>query len=408
MSVWLLAFRNIGRNRRRSLLAGAVIVLGFAAFALAGGFMAQTLEGLREGTIRSGVGHLQLARPAAFEPGGDASLADGLPWSARMDEELKGVPGVVEVLPRVVFVGLLTNGTRSVPFLGTGLDPEREARTMDHPSEIAGGRWLRDRSEHAVVLGVGLARSLGVGVGDEVTLLATSSEGTLDAVDATVAGLADIPVRELSDRFLAAPIDLARTLLGVPDRVSTVVVVLEDHRMASRSLPELRGRLAVHAGDVVGKTWEQLAVFYRQVRLLYFGIFGFMGAVLVAVVLLATANTMLMSVSERIREIGTLRAVGTRPGFIRRLLMTEGVALAAIGCIAGTVLALVVRAALNHSGIVLPPPPGVTHGAPLHVKIYGLAYAVGAISMIATAALASYLPARRAARMSIVEALAHV
>ena len=408
MNVWSLALRNVGRNRRRSLLTGGVIVFGFAAFALAGGFMAQTLEGLREGTIRSGVGHLQFARAAAFEPGGDSSLDAGLPWTEDLDRELKDAPDVVEVLPRIEFVGLLSNGSRSVPFLGVGLDPEREARTMDHPSDLASGRWLHDRDERAVVLGGGLARSLGVVVGDEITVLATTTDGTLNALDALVVGLADIPVRELNDRFLAAPLQLASELLDTPGRVSKVVVVLRDYRLAPTSLTRLEARLRSSGDDIVGKTWEDLAVFYRQVRLLYFGIFGFMGAVLVAVVLLASANTMMMAVSERTREIGTLRALGTRPRLIRRLLVAEGVVLAVAGCAVGTVLALLIRLALNHSGIMLPPPPGITHGAPLHVKFYGLAYAVGAVAMLATLVAASYLPARRAARMPIVEALAHV
>jgi putative ABC transport system permease protein len=90
------------------------------------------------------------------------------------------------------------------------------------------------------------------------------------------------------------------------------------------------------------------------------------------------------------------------------MFLAEGVALALLGCLAGMLFALVVRAALNASGIILPPPPGATHGMPIHVRFYPLAYAAGTIAMIGTMAIASYFPARRASRMSIVEALAHV
>jgi putative ABC transport system permease protein len=90
------------------------------------------------------------------------------------------------------------------------------------------------------------------------------------------------------------------------------------------------------------------------------------------------------------------------------LFLAEGALVAVAGCLAGAALALVARTLLNNSGIILPPPPGVTHGMPLHVKFYGAAYASGALTMIATMALASYFPARRAAKMSIVEALTHV
>jgi len=177
---------------------------------------------------------------------------------------------------------------------------------------------------------------------------------------------------------------------------------------ASGALERMQGQLRREGIRIGGKTWQELAVFYRQVRLLYFGIFGFMGMVLVIVVLLAAANTMLMAAAERTREIGTLRALGTRPGLIRRLFLLEGLFLAAGGCVGGLALSLVVRLALNHSGITLPPPPGAVHGSPLHVQFFAVAHAVGAVAMFATLMLASYFPARRAARMSIVDALTHV
>jgi putative ABC transport system permease protein len=142
--------------------------------------------------------------------------------------------------------------------------------------------------------------------------------------------------------------------------------------------------------------------------MLYVAIFGFMGIVLVVVVLLAAANTMMMAAAERTREIGTLRALGTRPSAILSMFLAEGFLLACVSCVAGALFALLVRLALNSSGLELPPPPGASHGAPLHVKVYLLAYAAGAISMVLTLLVASWIPARRAARMAIVEALAHV
>lgn len=408
MNIGSLALRNVIRNRRRSLLTGGVVAFGFAAFALAGGFMAQSLEGLREGTIRNGVGHLQFAHPLGFESSADLTLEHGLGDAEAIERSLRRDPEVLEVLPRIDFVGLLTNGNRSIPFLGVGLDPAPEARTMDPPKALATGHWLQDKNERGVVLGTGLAAALSVGVGDSVTLLATTSDGTLNAVDADVVALADIPIKELNDRFLATSLGLAAELLAASGRVSKLVVVLRDARDAPAARTRLEESLRGDGFDVATRTWEELAVFYRQVRLLYAGIFGFMGIVLVAVVLLATTNTMLMAVTERIREIGTLRALGTRPALIRRMFVAEGALLAAAGCIAGATLALVLRAILNHSGIILPPPPGVTHGMPLEVKFYGTAYGSGFLVMVATLMLASYFPARRASRMAIVEALAHV
>lgn len=408
MTLWRLAFRNIARNRRRSALTVGVVVFGFAAFALAGGFIAQSLKGLREGTIRSGLGHVQLADPAEFEGDAEGTLQHGLDAAGKIESILRRDRAVVDVLPRVDFVGLLSGGGRSVPFLGTGLDPAPEARTMDYPDLLESGRWLTDRNERGVVLGAGLARALSVVEGDTVTLLATSADGVLNAVDATVVGRLDIPIRELSDRYLATSLGLAGELLGTADRVSRIVVVLQSAGQAEAEAGTMRDLLRGEGIHLAARTWEELAIFYRQVRLLYLGIFGFMGAILVIVVLLAAANTMLMAAAERTREIGTLRALGTRPALIRKVFLAEGMCLAAIGCVLGAFLSAVVCLALNHSGIVLPPPPGATRGAPLHVQFFWAAYVAGAFAMLGTLMLASYFPARRASRMPIVTALTHV
>ncbi len=408
MNLFALALRNVARNRRRSLLTGGVVVFGFAAIALSGGFMSQSFEGLRDGTIRNGTGHLQFAAPAFFGGSEDAPLEHGLSGTDRAVAILSKDAEVLAALPRIDFVGLATNGLRSVPFLGTGLDPGPEAQTMDTATLLTSGRWLQDPSERGVVLGSGLARALNVSAGDAITLLATTPDGVLNAVDATVVGLASIPIKELDERYLATTLGLASDLLVASGRVSKLVVVLREPADATAALPRLLGKLRGEGIDVAGKSWEELAAFYRQVRLLYIGIFGFMGLVLVVVVLLATANTMMMAAAERTREIGTLRALGTRPSAIRSLFLVEGLVLAGFGCLGGALLSLAIRAVLNNAGLTLPPPPGVSHGIPLHVNFYVTAYAAGALAMTATLVVASWFPARRASRLPIVEALAHV
>jgi putative ABC transport system permease protein len=354
------------------------------------------------------MGHVQLATPAAFEGPAEESLDHGLEDAARVAAIARRDPEVAEVLPRIDFVGLVTSGSRSIPFVGVGLDPAAEARAMDPPKNVTAGRWLADDGEMGVVLGSGLARTLSVEVGGGVTLLATTGDGTLNAVDATVVGVTQVPFKELDDRFLATSTGLADGLLAAGGKVSKLVVSLRDGSDPAAARARLVSGLAGQGVEISGRTWEELAAFYRQVRTLYLGIFGFMGLVLVVVVLLATANTTLMSVTERIREIGTLRALGTRPAAIRRMFLLEGLILGLAGCAVGAVLSLVVREVLNHSGIMLPPPPGAARGSPLHVKIYGAAYLLGVASMAATILFASYLPARRASRIPIVDALTHV
>lgn len=407
MSALALAWRNLVRQKRRSFLMIAVVGFGFAAFALAGGFIAQTFDALKEGTIRS-VGHLQVIDRRAVGKAEEATLEYGIRDAGRARAIAASDPAVLAVLPRIDFVGLATNGAKSVPFLGVGVDPGPEATATLASELVVSGKYLSGDGGDGVVLGTGLASALNVKPGDRVTLMATTPDGSLNAVDGIVEGLVDVRIKELNDRYLAGGVGLVSRLLQSSETISKLVIFLKQRARE----PEVAARLA-KAFEAAGfpvaiRHWQELAVFYGQVRLLYIGIFGFVGAVLVVIVILSAAIVMTMAVTERTREIGTLRALGTRPSGILRMFLSEGVVIAAAGCVAGMIFALVVRAALNASGIILPPPPGATHGMPIHVKLYPLAYAAGLVAMILTMTTASYFPARRASRIPIVDALTHV
>ncbi len=407
MNSFALGWRNLIRQKRRTLLMGSVVAFGFAAFALAGGFIFQSFEGLKEATIRS-IGHLQAVDRRAVSGTEQATLEFGLKDAARARAVAAADPAVEAVLPRVEFVGLATNGTKSVPFLGLGVDPGPESSASLAQELVVAGKYLSSPDAEDVVLGTGLAAAIGAKTGDRITLMATTPEGSLNAVDGVVTGLVDVLIKELNDRYLAAGLGLVARLLETPGTVSKLVLYLRPGADEAVVAARLEGALNAAGYSVAVRRWEDLAVFYRQVKLLYMGIFGFVGAVLIVIVILSAAIVMTMSVTERTREIGTLRAIGTRPTRIQAMFLAEGAVLAIAGCLAGALLALAIRAVLNASGLILPPPPGASHGIPLEVRLYPLAYAAGFVAMVVTMVAASWFPSRRASRTPIVEALAHV
>lgn len=402
-----LAWRNISRNHRRSLLTGGIVAFGFASFALAGGFMAQSFEGLRNNAIRSGLGHLQFADARLFEKSENSTLEYGIPNAARAMNVLQRDPEVETIMPRIEFYGLVSAGAHSVPFAGLGVDPKAEAIGSEIPKNVKQGQWLTD-DRHEVVIGSGLARLLNAKVGDSVTLLATTPDGTLNAFDARVSGIAEIFIKELSERYLALPLPLAQELLTVPDKVSRISVLLREPAHENAAATRLTQELQQTGITLAVRTWRQLALFYQQVRVLYLGIFGFMGAVLVVVVFLSAVNATLMSVAERTREIGTLRALGARSRRITHSFILEGILLGLVSSAAGTLLTILITLAVNAAGIEMPAPPGSAHGFVIHVQIVPLAYLLAAAAMTGTLAVASFFPARRAARAPIVKSLAYV
>ena len=402
-----IAWRNIARNRRRSLLTGGIVVFGFASFALAGGFMAQSFDGLRNNAIRNGLGHVQFADPRAFEKSEETALQFGIHEAGKTMDVLRADAQVIVVMPRLEFFGLVSAGGRSVPFAGLGVDPVAEAQGSEIPKAVKDGDWFKSDTR-GVVIGRGLATILNVQVGSGITLLVSTPDGVLNAIDATVSGIADIFIKELSERYLALPLPVAQELLTAPDTVSRLSVLLKEPARESHAARRLTQALQKSGVALGAKTWQELALFYQQVRVLYLGIFGFMGTVLLVVVFLATANTMLMAVTERTREIGTLRALGARTTRITYGFMLEGALLGVVSTAAGSALSILITLAINVAHLEMPPPPGSAKGFVISVQIIPSAYLAAALAMIVTLALASYFPARRAARAPVVQSLAHV
>ncbi|MBK8727447.1 MAG: FtsX-like permease family protein, partial [Holophagaceae bacterium] len=200
--------------------------------------------------------------------------------------------------------------------------------------------------------------------------MSTTKDGALNAVDVEVVGLQDFGFQEPNDRFLSVSLATAGAAGG---RRRRAVAAVRGAKGSGDARPR-RHASRKWLAPTWREPWMDLASFYQQVKLLYLAIFGFMGLVLFLVVLLATANTLLMSVMERLREFGTLRAVGLQPGQLLALLQWEGAILGALGSALGIVLTLLLRAGVNALHVQLPPPqaqprlraehPRRAHGVP--------------------------------------------
>ncbi|HSM15214.1 MAG TPA: FtsX-like permease family protein [Thermoanaerobaculia bacterium] len=409
-----LALRNLARNRRRTALSLAVVAAGGAALILTAGFVRFSFDGLREAMIHGGLGHLEVAdaaavagRGAALDRPASAALAD---WRA-LRGRLEGLPRVEAVGANLHLMGLVQNAEgRSASFVGVGVEPERE-RAMGFETRLRAGEPLPEPppapGEDPVLLARGLAESLGVGPGDLVTLVATTEDGTLNALDVRVAGIATTGVAELDTRFLKLPLASAQRLAET-ERVSNLLVVLDDTAATDAALAAARAELADHEPPLAVTPWTERAPFYGQVRDLYLGIFAFLGSIVVVLVVLATSNTLVMAVLERVREIGTLRALGTGRGEVAGLLVVEALWLGALGALVAGAVGLGAIHLLNAAGLKMPPPPGAVDPIDLRLAIVPEAFWGTALLMLGVLLVAALVPALRAARMKIVDALGHV
>jgi putative ABC transport system permease protein len=311
-------------------------------------------------------------------------------------------------MPKLNFFGLVSKGDKSAAYLGTGSVPSLEKQASLAVDTVVSGAFFSDPDADQAMLGSGLARALGATTGDLVTVMSTTPEGGLNAIDASVVAVLQYPIKEIDDRLLFLPYASAARLLKSEGKANALVVLLKDDVDVMTAAMDLDASLKAAGRPIAIRTWLDTAAFYKQVRLLYIAIFFFMGVILSTVVILAAANTMTMSVFERTHEIGTLLAIGMERAAVRRLFLFEGILLGLGGSLIGALASFVLRVVLNASGIPLPPPPGGTRGNILHVDFIPLAYGIGFAVMTLTLLVAAWWPARRAARLNPVEALAHV
>lgn len=466
-----IAFRNMLRNLRRSLMTGSAVAAGALALLLFGGFAAYIFAGLETNNVQR-IGHLTVFREGYFLLGAGNPAAYGIDRYRDVIELIEHDPVVGPMInvitPTQSLVGIAGNFSGSVEasktFLGTGLVPSNRERMRQWDEFRASAGYVPDRrmsdgDPSRGEIGVGLARVLGLcgplglqgcpalpaagprpgaaagaARGDltdladlaardltagapgsnptpQIDLLAATAGGAPNVVRLAVGGAEPQGVKELDDNFVAMPLGLAQQLVYGRGEHKATGIVLQLHR--SEDLPAARARLTTlfkqkHL-DLEVRDFGELSPFYGQVKNMFSAIFLFIALVMGVIVLFAVVNTMTMNVMERTNEVGTIRALGVRRAGIRSQFTVEGVLIGAIGATVGAVLALAIAALVNHAGLTWIPPGNAT-AVPLRLDVAGRTGLVGGawLGLAIVTTLAALLPANRAARLPVVDALRHV
>ena len=404
----LLAFRNIFRNRRRTLMTLCMVGGGVTGLLLAGGYFAFMTHGLRENTINNGLGHIQIFTAEHFKRDETRVLDTGIDNWRQVAATVTTGGHVRGVAPRIEFYGMVSNGVKAVGFMGNAVDPVAE-NSLGFVSRVETGRDLDSRpgGEVEALIGKGLAKSMGVGIGDGLTVLAMTADGALNGVDVQIVGITNSGVAELDARSMRITLKSAQRLLQ-SDRVTNLVIGLDNTDNTDKVAAELTPRLKGLPQQMELKKWIDLATYYKQVNTMFNGIFLFMGVIVFFMVLMSSVNTLLMSMFERTREIGTMLAMGTPRAWIVALFMLEATLLGATGAVVGVIGGNLLGVLLNSSGLHMPPPPGFTAAIPFRVLHVPAQMIGSSLLVIISLAFASILPAVRASKLQIAEALSHV
>lgn len=461
MNTFALAFRNLLRNRRRSIATLLAMVVGAHAVLLFGGYSRNITYGLQTDYVKYG-GHLQIQRKGYFRFGSGNptgySLARYQDMLAAIRADAVLAPMLVVATPVLHLQGIAGNSEAGVSRTALGLgvvveDQNRMRAWNDYafPVEVPPMALTGTAGDTAIV-GTGLARVLqlcsalalrdcevpkaerdepaapalpddlrslagdatpatGPAPGPRIELLAATARGAPNVAQLRVVKAEEQGIKEFDDVYVGLHLAQAQRLVFGNDtpRASAIVVQLRHTDQLPAAKARLEALLSERFGDVSLEVLDFAALnpFYGQALAMFATLVGFVALLIGAIVLFTVGNTMGTAVIERTQEIGTLRAMGLRRAGVRRLFICEGLMLGVVGAVLGVVTAAGVAALINASGLTWTPPG--RSPVPLIVRVwgeYGLLFAT-MNGLVQVAVMSAWLPARRASRMNIVDALRH-
>jgi putative ABC transport system permease protein len=400
-----IALLNVLRNRRRSIITLLSIQVAVISLVLFGGFVASMYDGMRENMIRSQLGHIQIYKKG-FNQYGHIEPEKYL----LIQQEVKKITTLVEsqasvelITPRLNFSGLLTNSNQSIAVVGNGINSDKES-LLSSAITITQGEDLFSQDIDGALLGQGLFNALNTQVGDYLTLLSSTTDGAVNAVDIKVIGAINSGIREVDNRLIRINLGHAQDL-QFTQGVSRLVVLLSDTDQTQLVLERLTQLFKQHGLTVEIKTWSQLADYYHEVIKLFDGVFGFIQVIVLFIAALSIANTMMMAVMERTPEIGSIRALGATRYEVMMLFITEACYLGFIGSVLGVLFGILLANGITTAQFIMPTPPGSSQSYPIRIFISWSILWQTAVAGTLVAILASIYPAFKASRLQINQAM---
>lgn len=462
MKTFSLALRNLLRNRRRSITTLLAMVVGMSAILVFGGYARNVILAMQTGYVQY-QGHFQLQRKDYFLYGSGNPAAYGIPDYQRVIDILKRDPVLEPMLtvvtPRLQLSGIAGNFaagvSKTVLASGVVVDEQNKLRAWDDYGSMSYVRplALTGTRPDTVVVGTGVARMLqlcgalevpnckapqasqqaaGKSAPDDIValssmekpdqpqksqtmieMLAANLHGAPNVMSLHVAKAENQGYKEADDVFMIMHLPQAQRLIFGSDKPQVTAIQLQLRHTSQMPAAKVRLQELLNttfkSESLELQDFQTLTPIYGQTVQFFNSVFSFIATLIGVIVLFTVGNTMSMAVVERTVEIGTLRAIGQRRGGIRRLFVTEGLLLGAIGSLLGVAIALLISAMINNSGLTWTP-PGYVYAYPVKTRVWGeTGLIIGSIvGMMAVSVISAWWPASRASKMMIVDALRHV
>lgn len=346
-----LAWRNLWRNYTRTFIIGSAIAFSYAMMLVSLGINSDSHGKLRDAAEVAAGGNVLIHSEGFWE-----SQASDLVLQnpTELIDQARAIPGVAELIPRILINGLVSSSRGNEPAHIRGILPDKERLLSDVSTNLIAGEFLGDTYPSPIVLSQNLVEQLKIELGDKVVLTASTPDGEVTRALFHLDGIIKSGVAGEAGSIAYTTLAAASAAVQMQDRISQIGVLAAPGFTPETLAKNLKQTLPTGTSDALEiLTWEQ-AIPEMKGLLEFDQAFGYIYLfVIFVIVLLAIANTFLMAVMERVREYGLLNAIGLTPGRIGQLVVWEAALLGAMAIVVGFVVALILHLIIAHVGIDL-------------------------------------------------------
>lgn len=327
-----IGWRNLWRNKRRTWLTAGGIAFAILLVVFSMAMQFGSYESMTENATSLLTGHLQIQNPAYVD---NQRIEYTVVEATALRRQIEAIPGVIAVAPRVEAFVLASVGERSSGVQILGVDVAAEQRAVRFFKFVKQGRLIQAADD--AVVGLGLARNLGLGVGDELVLLGSAKKGGMAALALNVVGIFESGMAELDRGLLIAQIETVQNAFDLADEVHTFAIKVADLEEIDTIIGALQKEIV--RDDIVVRHWDEVLPELRQMIELDRLSGEFLYWIVMILVAFSVVNSFIMTVFERTREFGMLLALGTRPLSIVTLVLWEALFMWVLGALIGLSLA---------------------------------------------------------------------
>lgn len=410
-NLFKIAIRNLMRYKRRTILTASLVAIGVIFVLLFVGVTGSFKSMMTGQMTDSMLGHIQIHRKGYIASVDNLPLTMNMKPQAvkKMEKMFQAMPDIESYSPRIKFGGMFSSFTETTNIRLNGVYPDMEMKTLPLlASRITDGEKTIKKGE--IVIPELLSKGMKVNVGDTIVVIATNKDGSVNGKQLRVSGIIE-SITGPGGRDGYVHIEDAMEILRMEEmEISEIAVRLKDfgklHAVYNSLTNALSGELNKQGKPAFEvHTWEELTPFFNIIRMIDIMTI-FIKIMLVAIVLISVMNVMIMAVYERIREIGTIAAIGTMPGKILSMFVIEGFWLGIIGAVVGNIVGVAIIYILKMVKITFD--FGRQTGLVLSPSVTVQDITMISLIVIIVAVLGSLQPAFKASRMEPIKALRHV